>query len=310
MAQIHPKLKDIPFPLTNLAAVYILTGGDYISGFFRTSKKTFTSVFIENLLYVCSGGFVDMQSHDAGGNEGYVLNKIVFEGWVKLVCSVYLYKHKTLFNSEPIPTLHASLTVSPLPEDKVQIMKWLAYTQIAPVQNLSQWHDFTRRVCFYHSSGSKDHECLLVPSLTALRLHMLRSEYVLKIVFHSCNSISPVVDACEYGWTLVDNQINVVWDEDEVMDRYKANKGCGCRSAKCDGSVAGCSNCYQMCRPCTMKCKCKLACRNPHNNGGSCPRCALDEHSEDSDSDDDGMLPILQELHDSLDTDSDDSDGE
>lgn len=252
-SQLHSKLKHISFPLTSLAAVYILTGGDYISSFFRTSKKTFVSVFIENVQYVCSEGFVDMQGHVVTGIEGYVLNTIIMDGWVKLVCCVYLYKHKTLFNSEPVSSLHSSLMASPLLEDKVQLMNWLAYTQIAPLQNMSQWHDFTKRVCFHHSSGSKDHECLLIPSLSALRLHMLRSEYVLKVMFHSCNSTLPVVSACDYGWKVVDSQIHIVWDEEEVMDRVKANKGCGCKSAKCDGSVAGCRSCFQMCRPCTIK---------------------------------------------------------
>ena len=36
----HPKLKTIQFPLT-LSTIYMLTGGDYISSFFKTSKQTF-----------------------------------------------------------------------------------------------------------------------------------------------------------------------------------------------------------------------------------------------------------------------------
>ena len=69
---------------------------------------------------------------------------------------------------------------------------------------------------------------------------------------------------------MVNNQIQIVWDEQEVMDKVKANKGCRCKSAKRDGSTAGCRNCHHMCRPCTIKCKCKLKCNNPHNTGGTC----------------------------------------
>ena len=105
-SKLHPKLKQVPFSLTSLAVVYILTGSDYISSFFRTSKKTFVSVFMENIQYICSNGLVDLREVEIGGTEGYVLNKIIWEGWVKLVCCVYLYKHKTLFNSEPVPSLH------------------------------------------------------------------------------------------------------------------------------------------------------------------------------------------------------------
>ena len=31
-----------------------------------------------------------------------------------------------------------------------------------------------------------------------------------------------------------------------------------------------------MCKPCTPKCKCKINCNNPHNNGGTCDKCKVD----------------------------------
>lgn len=146
---------------------------------------------------------------------------------------------------------------------------------------------------------------------------MLRSEYVFKIVFNSFNSTASVVNACEYGWKATNNQICIVWDEEEVMNRLKVGKGCGCKAAKCDGSGAGCRNCFQMCRPCSMKCKCKLRCRNPHNNGGTCERCRpADPLDVDSDSDDDNegtsdnMLPLVERRQESVDTDTDDTDVE
>ena len=86
---------------------------------------------------------------------------------------------------------------------------------------------------------------------------MLHSEYVFRIIFHAYNSTVSAADACVYGWNVKDNQIHIVGDEDEVMDRIKVNKGSGCKGAKCDGSAAGCRNCFQMCRTCTIKCKCK-----------------------------------------------------
>ena len=32
------------------------------------------------------------------GDEGHTIDVIDFDAWIKLVCSVYLFKHKTLFN--------------------------------------------------------------------------------------------------------------------------------------------------------------------------------------------------------------------
>ena len=310
----HPKLKRIPFPLLSLATVYILTGGDYISSFFRTSKQTFLTVFIENIEYICNGDtFVETQSETVMGIEGYVLHKINLDAWIKFVCSVYLMKHKTLFNSEPIASLYTSLMATPLADDKVQLLKWLAYDKVVPLRKISDWHDFTRRICFYHSTGSKDHECLLVPTLSALRYHMLRSEYILKTVF-AFNT--DAIDASQYGWRIDNSIISVIWDDEDTMKSVVASKGCGCKGAKCDGSTAGCRNCYKMCKPCNSRCKCKGNCKNPHNNGGTCTRCEQRDETDDNATDDEDQepetLPLVTRSADTIDssTDSDNSDND
>ena len=46
----HPALSRIPFPA--LAAIYLLTGGDYISHFYKTSKLTFVRAFINNFKHM------------------------------------------------------------------------------------------------------------------------------------------------------------------------------------------------------------------------------------------------------------------
>ena len=48
----HPKLKSMVHPLLTLVSIYILTGSDYISTFFRTSKNTFVEAFIENIDHI------------------------------------------------------------------------------------------------------------------------------------------------------------------------------------------------------------------------------------------------------------------
>ena len=61
--------------------------------------------------------------------------KINLDARIKLVCSVHLMKHKTLFNSESIASLYASLNTTPLPDERVQLLKWLAYDKVVPVTN-------------------------------------------------------------------------------------------------------------------------------------------------------------------------------
>ena len=77
---------------------------------------------------------------------------------------------------------------------------------------------------------------------------MLRSEYVLKTVFSRT-----MIDTSQYGWR-IDNSIAVIWDDEDTIKAITDSKGCGCKGAKCDGSTAGCRNCYRMCKPCNHRC--------------------------------------------------------
>ena len=71
-----------------------------------------------------------------------------------------------------------------------------------------------------------------------------------------------------------------------------------------------------MCKPCTVKCKCKSLCNNSHNNGGTRSKCALEQqdstsNEEDHDKDEENveeilLVPAVQ--HDDIDTGSDASD--
>ena len=90
---------------------------------------------------------------------------------------------------------------------------------------------------------------MFVPTLSALKYHMLRSEFVLKTVFRFTNSAP--IDPSQYGWRMNgESGISIVWDGEETIKAVVASKGCGCKGAKCDGSTAGCRNCYRMCKPC------------------------------------------------------------
>ena len=160
------------------------------------------------------------------------------------------------------------------------------------------------------------HESLLTPSLGALKYHMLRSEFVLKVIFSCCANNN--INFADHGWRITNDKVEVVWDDTEMIERVTGTKGCGCKGAKCDGTTAGCMNCYKMCKACTIKCKCKSQCRNPHNNGGTCPRCAPadDNHSDDNsdqeDEQNDNEVPIIPPSHSEqqFDTDSDSDDEE
>ena len=67
----HPHLKQIPYPLLTLAVIYILTGGDYVSSFFRTSKQAFVNAFLNNVNHICaSGGLLETRTESIMGFQG------------------------------------------------------------------------------------------------------------------------------------------------------------------------------------------------------------------------------------------------
>ena len=130
----------------------------------------------------------------------------------------------------------------------------------------------------------------------------------------------------------MNQKLQIVWEVDDVFTSFsQSNKSCSCKGG-CDGSRPACKNCFRACKPCTLKCKCKLSCRNPHNDGGKCPRCACNpppavvcndvivdntlviESSDDEDTDDeqnDDMtmeLPIIPSISGSIDEVDSDSD--
>ena len=113
----------------------------------------------------------------------------------------------------------------------------------------------------------------------------------------------------------------IVWDDADIIEKVTGSNVCGCKGAKCDGTTTGCRSCYKMCKPCTLRCKCKSRCRNPHNNGGRCPRCVLaadTDHDDDSDREnepppqsDEEVLPAVPPSNNTdFDWDSDSDDDE
>jgi hypothetical protein len=63
-----------------------LTGGDYISHFYKTLKLTFVRAFINNIKHVCNdSGLINMTS----GEEGQAFDEINSDAWLKLVCTMF-----------------------------------------------------------------------------------------------------------------------------------------------------------------------------------------------------------------------------
>ena len=85
-------IKTHTLQLSNLAAIYVLTGGDYISSFFKTSKQAFVTAYLDNIEHISNDPLVLTTDEQIMGIEGQRIDGINTDAWIKLVCCVYLNK--------------------------------------------------------------------------------------------------------------------------------------------------------------------------------------------------------------------------
>ena len=48
----YPQLQHVPYPISTMVALYVLTGCDYVSSF-KDTKQEFISCFFRNVQYIC-----------------------------------------------------------------------------------------------------------------------------------------------------------------------------------------------------------------------------------------------------------------
>lgn len=190
--------------------------------------------------------------------------EILDESWIKLVTSVYFYRHPKFFKSKTVACVHDGVINSPIANPFANMLKWLGCTE--KITDLKGWHNFIRRATFHLSSVGKDYEAKVIPSWDALVLHCKWANYVMNTV-HSANSTtcSMLNEHEYYGWKQIDNQITINWGSvDRIFDDSQG--GCGCHGTdRCSCHSAGiqythacrCTNCFNQCSIANSKQKTK-----------------------------------------------------
>ena len=168
--------------------------------------------------------------------------------------------------------------------DLKELLEWLNYTESEMcINSLEDFATFTRKIGYFACQGTQEAFKTQLPITGAIKMHLKRAEYVLKLIFDSCIAFSDVYQNVGKGWECVNGVLQIVWYEEfETVKRSlnekrtkPGSRKCSCSSIdRCTGKTkSGCINCFWACRPCTVKCKCKGECGNPHNNNGTCVRC-------------------------------------
>lgn len=207
----HPNLSAFSFPVLSLVALYILTGCDYVSAFYRCSKTCFLETLIQDAHFICPDGNLLRMIN----NEFQHINE---QSWVRLVTAVYYSKFKKFFRSRSI---NESFSLISSHSDSPEAKRMLAAVQYTPSSrtSLSMWHEFLRRVTYHIPKVTKYHEHKLLPSYQALVLHCKRANYVLKLTMSSPWSHSPFL-ACfeQFGWHKENGNILISWDAEDHLD--------------------------------------------------------------------------------------------
>ena len=188
-----PELKDLldsKIAAVSLLAVYLLSESDYISGFFRLSHEFILKVYMKYVKDISppDDPFVLL-------DDSYNFKGLSATAFIRLITFAYLEKHIKLFShlySDPVQWKHVLLISNGTYSTALKtLLTWLQYDVAKECKIISQteWTDFTRRVCFFDSTGSQDLFKTLMPSDSALKLHCLRGEYIITLAMESCMAL-------------------------------------------------------------------------------------------------------------------------
>ena len=202
----HPTLSGILCPALSLVALYVLTGCDYVSSFYRCTKTKLLETFISDLDFVCPDGhFLRM--------ERGKFQHINVQAWIRLVTAVYFSKHKPFFRQKTISHIYS--LICDHPDSEAQRML-LAINYSSKLQTpLLRWHEFIHKVGYHVPKVTKVHEYKLIPSSRALVLQCLRANYIIKLSLSVPLRVSPFLPCFEqFEWhCTTDDSINITWDD-------------------------------------------------------------------------------------------------
>ena len=126
-----------------------------------------------------------------------MLTGISNTAFLRLITYAYLDKHANLYHHikpDPVSLWDAfQVAYTNITGDLKELLQWLAYdVHEIKITSLDEWAEFTRRVCYFNNQGSPDLFKLVLPSNSALKLHV-RASYVLKLALESCLvSLTPI----------------------------------------------------------------------------------------------------------------------
>lgn len=228
-----------------MQTLFICTGCDYISFFSQIGKATFLRYFFQYASFI-TGRESQGTLADTGLEEETYKNG--FLAFLRLIGTVYFKKHATGFET-PSPANH--------------FLKFSG-THTTILQQHKDWLEDIRQNVADRSTFDND----MIPSNEALYYHWKRSCWVTHMWRQGDKNNMVLQPITEYGWTLSDNKLTVLWDTPENMEAIRQRvhlllKGCKC--------VTGCTTrrcgCKKNSTQCSEGCQCTNCLNMPDTEG-------------------------------------------
>ena len=209
---------DLPQVMQTLV---VCTGCDYTSFFSQIGKATFLRYFYQYTAFITGRESQGTLADTGWEGEAY---KNGFLAFLRLIGTIYFKKHATAFET-PSPANHFQNFSATHTTIQQQHKDWLEDIQ----QNIAD------RITFEND---------MIPSNEALYYHWKRSCWVLHMWRQADKNSIVLQPITEYGWTISDNKLTVVWDTPQNMQaiRDRVNlllKGCKCVTC-CTTERCGC----------------------------------------------------------------------
>ena len=143
--------------------MYVLTGCDYVSSFFKHTKQNFLQCFFSNIQFVLNSNSLITFVEDGNGHT--VFESVSTEHWLHLVCSVYLDKHSSLYSGQTLERFRDSFIAPPLSDECETLLGCVGLGDKECLTTTSDWCHFVRAISFHKETAKKDFEANIMPSM-------------------------------------------------------------------------------------------------------------------------------------------------
>ena len=223
-----------------LQTLFVCTGCDYVSFFHGIGKATFLRYFFQYAPFI-TGATNASTPGTLGFTKLPITNwKLGYLAFLRLIGVTYFKKYSSAFNTQS-PVAHFS-TFGHLGSVEEQHYRWL---------------DDIRESTWYRTQYENE----TMASNDSLKLHWMRSCWVLHLWGQADLNQMTVQPMSEHGWSIENGQVSIVWDSDENLRSlrhriHNLTSGCKCATG-CSTKRCGCRKRGNIC---SAGCECTNCC--------------------------------------------------